>query len=72
MNAYRKRFIQLNMILIGGMLLLMLTAVGIYMAVDYYKELRNSMKQVVRSYDTEIFYSQQQPQREPPKQEPPK
>ena len=51
MNAYRKRFIQLNMILIGGMLLLMLTAVGIYMAVDYYKELRNSMKQVVRSYD---------------------
>lgn len=72
MNAYRKRFIQLNMILIGGMLLLMLTAVGIYMAVDYYKELRNSMKQIVRSYDTDSSYSQQQPQREPPKQESPK
>jgi len=50
MNAYRKRFIQLNMCLIGSMLFLMLLSVGVYMTVDYYRELHNAMKQVVEPF----------------------
>jgi len=48
-NEYRKRFIQLNLALVGAMLLLMLLTIGGYMAVDYYDGLRNAMKQVVQS-----------------------
>lgn len=34
MKEYRKRFVQLNMLLIGTVLLLMVTAIAVYMHQD--------------------------------------
>lgn len=51
MKAYRKRFVQLNMLLIGAVLLLMAVGVAVYMYRDYYDGLRIAMEQVVRPLD---------------------
>ena len=47
MKAYRKRFVQFNMLLIGIVLTVMVTAVAVYMVRDYYTGLRRTMEQVV-------------------------
>lgn len=47
MSDYRKRFIQFNMLLIGIVLTVMVTAVAVYMGRDYYTGLRSTMEQVV-------------------------
>ncbi|HCT90769.1 MAG TPA: hypothetical protein DF613_05225 [Lachnospiraceae bacterium] len=52
MKEYRKRFVQLNMLLIGAILLLMVTVIAVYMYRDYYDGLRTSMEQVVEPLDS--------------------
>ena len=47
MSDYRKRFVQFNMLLIGIVLTVMVTAVAVYMGRDYYTSLRSTMEQVV-------------------------
>lgn len=47
MKEYRKRFVQLNMLLIGAVLLLMVALILVYMYRDYYDGLRATMRQVV-------------------------
>lgn len=47
MSDYRKRFVQFNMLLIGIVLTVMVTAVAVYMGRDYYIGLRSTMEQVV-------------------------
>lgn len=47
MKAYRKRFVQFNMLLIGIVLTVMVAAVAVYMVRDYYTGLRRTMEQVV-------------------------
>ena len=47
MSDYRKRFVQFNMLLIGIVLTIMVTAVAVYMGRDYYTGLRSTMEQVV-------------------------
>ncbi len=47
MSSYRKRFVQFNMLLIGIVLTVMVSAVAIYMVNDYYSGLRVTMEQVV-------------------------
>lgn len=47
MSDYRKRFVQFNMLLIGIVLTVMVTAVAVYMGRDYYTGLRSTMEQVV-------------------------
>ncbi len=51
MKSYRKRFVQLNMLLIGVVLLLMVALVAIYMYQDYYRTLESTMEQVVEPLD---------------------
>ncbi len=47
MREYRKRFVELNMLLLGLVLLVMMAAVAFYMYRDYYSDLRATMEQVV-------------------------
>ena len=47
MSAYRKRFVQFNMLLIGIVLTIMVAVVAAYMVRDYYSGLRSTMEQVV-------------------------
>lgn len=47
MREYRKRFVQLNMLLIGVVLLLMVAVITVYMYRDYYNGLRVTMERVV-------------------------
>lgn len=47
MRAYRKRFVQFNMLLIGLVLLIMVLAIAVYMGRDYYRSLKTTMEQVV-------------------------
>ena len=47
MSAYRKRFVQFNMLLIGIVLAVMVTVIAGYMTRDYYTSLRETMEQVV-------------------------
>lgn len=47
MRAYRKRFVQLNMLLIGIVLLIMVAVIMVYMYRDYYDGLRTTMEQIV-------------------------
>lgn len=47
MKAYRKRFVQINMLLIGAVLLIMMAVIAVYMYRDYYDSLRTTMEQVV-------------------------
>ncbi len=51
LKTYRKRFIQLNMLLVGIVLLLTLTLLGIYLYHNAYSELRMTMEAVVRPLD---------------------
>ena len=55
MKSYRKRFVQLNMLLIGAVLLLMMGVIAVYMYWDYYDGLRTTMRQVVEPLH---FFSQ--------------
>lgn len=47
MKTYRKRFVQMNMLLIGAVLLIMVGVIAVYMYRDYYDSLRTTMEQVV-------------------------
>lgn len=47
MSAYRKRFVQFNMLLIGIVLAVMVAVIAGYMTRDYYTSLRGTMEQVV-------------------------
>lgn len=47
MSAYRKRFVQFNMLLIGIVLAVMVAVIAGYMTRDYYISLRETMEQVV-------------------------
>lgn len=47
MSAYRKRFVQFNMLLIGIVLAVMVAVIAGYMTRDYYTGLRKTMEQVV-------------------------
>lgn len=52
MKAYRKRFVQLNIFLIGAVLLIVITVVAVYMYRDYYNGLKATMEQVVEPFET--------------------
>lgn len=47
MSDYRKRFVQFNMLLLGIVLTVMVSAIAVYMTRDYYMSLRVTMEQVV-------------------------
>lgn len=47
MSAYRKRFVQFNMLLIGIVLAVMVAVIAGYMTRDYYTGLRETLEQVV-------------------------
>lgn len=47
MNAYRKRFIRLNLLMIGTILTVIMLGVGAYVGRSYYDGLHDTMKQVV-------------------------
>ena len=64
MSPYRKRFVQLNMLLIGIVLTAMVVAVAVYMGKDYYSGLRVTMEQVV----TPLGSFSQPPEGNPPPQ----
>ena len=51
MKEYRKRFVQLNMLLIGIVLTAVMLSVAIYMYRDYYRSLRSTMEQMVEPLD---------------------
>lgn len=52
MKEYRKRFVQLNMFLIGVVLLLVVALIALYMRQDYYGGLEATMRQVVEPLDS--------------------
>lgn len=52
MKEYRKRFVQLNMFLIGAVLLLVVAVIAVYMCQDYYEGLEATMQQVVEPLDS--------------------
>lgn len=52
MKEYRKRFVQMNMLLIGLVLLLMVAVIAAYMYRDYYDGLRTTVAQVVKPLDS--------------------
>lgn len=66
MSPYRKRFVQFNMLLIGIVLTVMVTAVAVYMVNDYYNGLRLTMEQVVAP----LQGFSQPPKGEPPEERP--
>lgn len=51
LKTYRKRFVQLNMLLVGIVLLLTLTLLGVYLYHNAYTELKMTMEAVVRPLD---------------------
>ena len=50
MSAYRKRFVQFNMLLIGIVLAVMVAVIAGYMTRDYYTSLRETMEQVTTDH----------------------
>ena len=52
MQNYRKRFIWLNLILIGTVLIIVLTAVGIYMGTGIYSDIESTMRQVISPFSS--------------------
>ena len=52
MKTYRKRFVQMNMLLIGAVLLIMVGVIAVYMYRDYCDSLRTTMEQVVEPLDS--------------------
>lgn len=80
MKTYRKRFVQMNMLLIGAVLLIMVGVIAVYMYRDYCDSLRTTMEQVVEPLDSFSAPAKNMEQRpvelmppsgpqEPPKQE---
>lgn len=70
MSAYRKRFVQFNMLLIGIVLAVMVAVIAGYMTRDYYTSLRETMEQVMAP----LRFFSQPPEGRPEKpefQEPP-
>ena len=65
MTPYRKRFVQLNLLLIGIVLTIMVAAVAVYMTRDYYNGLRATMEQVVAPLEN----FEQPPKKDPPREE---
>lgn len=65
MTPYRKRFVQLNLLLIGIVLTSMVAAVAVYMTRDYYHGLRATMEQVVAPLEN----FDQPPKKDPPREE---
>ena len=61
MKEYRKRFVQLNMLLIGFVLTLMVAVIAVYMYRDYYHGLQATMQQVVEPLDQLSQQGQQAP-----------
>ena len=47
MKTYRKRFIELNMLIVGLILTAVLSVVGVYMTKSYYNDLHMTMEQVL-------------------------
>lgn len=68
MTPYRKRFVQLNLLLIGIVLTIMVAAVAVYMTRDYYHGLRATMEQVVAPLEN----FDQPPKKDLPKEDPSK
>lgn len=52
LKAYRKRFVQLNMLLVGAVLLVTLVLLGAYLYHNAYRELQMTMQAVLRPLDT--------------------
>lgn len=52
LKGYRKRFVILNMALVGVVLIVVLTALGITLYRNHYNELKNTMIQVVDPFDS--------------------
>ncbi len=52
MQNYRKRFIWLNLILIGTVLIIVLTAIGIYMGAGIYSDIESTMRQVISPFSS--------------------
>lgn len=52
MKEYRKRFVQLNMLLIGIVLTAVMLLIAVYMYRDYTRGLRNTMEQMVEPLNT--------------------
>ncbi len=51
LKEYQRKFVSLNILLVGTVLLLTLTSVGILMHHSYWEELRTTMSQVLRPLD---------------------
>lgn len=47
MKTYRRRFIELNMLMVGVVLTIVFVVVGVYMTNTYYNDLRMTMEQVL-------------------------
>ncbi|MCD8036678.1 MAG: HAMP domain-containing histidine kinase [Clostridiales bacterium] len=52
MNKYRRRFIWLNMCLIGAVLILMMTAISVRVYQEYWAELETTLSQVIAPLDS--------------------
>ncbi|MBO4411591.1 MAG: hypothetical protein J5794_05345, partial [Lachnospiraceae bacterium] len=52
MKAYRKRFILLTVSLVGSVLLIVFTALGIYLCRNHMRELETVMKEILRPFQT--------------------
>lgn len=52
MKEFRKRFVQMNMLLIGIILFAMMAVIAVYMNHDYRKNLRITLEQVVEPLDS--------------------
>lgn len=55
MKQYRKRFITMNLALVGAVLALVMTAVSVFQYRDYRRELELTMSQVLRPLDKEAM-----------------
>lgn len=70
MNAYRRHFISLNMILVGAVLLVTLLLVGIFMARNEYDNMRQTMLETLEPFQERngsfSYTPDQQPDSAPP------
>ena len=55
LKKYRRRFVTLNMVLVGTVLLISLIFVGIYMYKDYYNEVESTMSAVLKPLNSSVF-----------------
>ena len=49
MKTYRRRFIELNMLMVGVVLTIVFVVVGVYMTNTYYNDLRMTMEQILKN-----------------------